>query len=166
MPRTLNAVCDQCGNDFYRRPFQWKRYKNCYCSRICFAKGKTVPNKECDKCGALFHPNRKTQKFCSVVCASSVKKQRHGEYRGVRDRTSLRLRKLKELFDFDSCMVEGCDYCKTYDIHRLKRGRDGGKYEIGNMFAICPNHHAEVHRNIAVLEKINDCTVRIVYMER
>jgi hypothetical protein len=59
-------------------------------------------------------------------------------------------------------MVDGCDYDRTFDIHRFVSGRSGGHYGIGNMFAICPNHHAEVTRKIIKLEKINDYTLRIV----
>ena len=60
-------------------------------------------------------------------------------------------------------MVEGCGYDKTYDIHRLIPGKQGGKYETGNMFAICPNHHAETHRKLIILEKINDYSLKVVY---
>ncbi len=59
-------------------------------------------------------------------------------------------------------MVLGCDYDKAYDIHRLVPGKEGGSYEFGNMFAICPNHHAEVSKGLIKLEKINNCQLRIV----
>jgi hypothetical protein len=68
---------------------------------------------------------------------------------------------LKNIFNFNNCMVDGCDYCTTYDIHRFVPGSQGGKYEIGNMFAICPNHHAEVSRKIIEFEKISDCKLKI-----
>lgn len=48
-------------------------------------------------------------------------------------------------------MVEGCDYERTFDLHRMVAGRDGGCYELGNMFALCPNHHAEVERGLVTL---------------
>ena len=60
-------------------------------------------------------------------------------------------------------MVKGCTYSRTYDVHRLIPGCKGGKYEIGNMFAICPNHHAEIHRQIAKAEKINDHQLKLSY---
>jgi hypothetical protein len=68
---------------------------------------------------------------------------------------------LANTFRTTSCMVEGCSYNRTYDVHRLIPGRDGGEYVIGNMFLICPNHHAEVTRGIIELEKIDDCTLRV-----
>jgi hypothetical protein len=59
-------------------------------------------------------------------------------------------------------MVEGCDYGRCFDIHRLCPGREGGEYVIGNMFAICPNHHAEAHRGLIRLVKVDDHTLQAV----
>ena len=56
-------------------------------------------------------------------------------------------------------MVIGCIYSKTHDIHRLIPGKDGGGYNIGNAFMLCPNHHVEAHRNIVELRKINNFEV-------
>ena len=78
----------------------------------------------------------------------------------LRNQSERRLTLLKSLFQFQTCMVDGCEYGLTFDIHRLIPGKDGGKYEVGNMFAICPNHHAEVHRGLIKLEKIDDHTLR------
>lgn len=60
------------------------------------------------------------------------------------------------------CAIEGCTYNTTHDMHRLVPGRDGGLYEIGNMFSLCPNHHAEIERGIIVVNKVDNCTLRIV----
>lgn len=68
---------------------------------------------------------------------------------------------LRKTFGFDICMVEGCDYGVTLDIHRHTPGQEGGKYVIGNMFAICPNHHAEVTRRLIRLVKVTDCLLRV-----
>ena len=81
---------------------------------------------------------------------------------GRRNQVECRLAKLEKHFGFRSCMVEGCGYDKTYDVHRLVRGKDGGKYDVGNMFAICPNHHAEEHRGLIRLEKVSDGVLRAV----
>lgn len=51
----------------------------------------------------------------------------------------------------------GCGYDSCYEIHRLIEGQHDGKYEVGNMFAICPNHHTEAHRGLIKFEKISDC---------
>lgn len=161
MPRTPNAVCDVCGKEFYRRPSQALSYENCQCSRKCLGIARRSPDRNCEKCGEPFHPNRKTQRFCSVVCASSVPKPRHGRFKGVSDKSERRLAILKESFAFDRCMVEGCDYKRTFDVHRLVEGKNGGKYEVGNMFAVCPNHHAEIHRGLVDVQKVDDCTLRL-----
>lgn len=55
----------------------------------------------------------------------------------------------------------GCTYDTTFDIHRFVPGAEGGEYKIGNMFAVCPNHHAEVTRGFIEFEKVNACTLRI-----
>ena len=81
----------------------------------------------------------------------------------LKNTTILRIATLKSAFNFDSCMVEGCSYNTTYDVHRFVHGKHGGEYVIGNMFAICPNHHAEIHRGIMTVEKVNNYTLRSVY---
>jgi len=73
-----------------------------------------------------------------------------------------RLETLKKEFQFDTCMIEGCSYNRTYDIHRVIEGKNGGEYKIGNMFAICPCHHAEITRKIIEVEKVDDKTLRIL----
>lgn len=43
-----------------------------------------------------------------------------------------------------------CGWDKSYcDRHRLVRGADGGKYEVSNLVALCPNcHRIEHHKKI------------------
>ena len=48
------------------------------------------------------------------------------------------------------------------NVHRFIEGKNGGKYEIGNMFAICPNHHGEYHARLINFEKISDCELKII----
>ena len=62
-------------------------------------------------------------------------------------------------------MIEGCEYNRVYVVHRIVEGKDGGKYEIGNMFAICPNHHAEIHSKLISVMKINDWTLQITVVD-
>ena len=59
-------------------------------------------------------------------------------------------------------MVKSCSYNRTHDIHRLIPGKDGGEYILGNMFALCPNHHAEVHRKLTILEQIGSLELKEV----
>jgi hypothetical protein len=58
-------------------------------------------------------------------------------------------------------MVEGCERDETFDVHRAIAG---GKYEIGNMYAICPQHHALHTRKIIRLDPVDDHTLREVYL--
>jgi len=116
----------------------------------------------CPVCEAEFKKVN-NKKYCSKKCAAKITRNRLGTKKGVRKHKSVgqyRLQQLKDAFHFTSCMVIGCDYNRTYDVHRLIEGSNGGKYEIGNMFAICPKHHAEVHRKIIALEKIDDCNLK------
>lgn len=160
--RTPNTKCSICGSAVYRRPNELARLANVYCSRKCLFDGKSIKTKTCGYCGKNFKPQTRTANFCSHSCSN---KGRAGikylkETKGTKSKQRLEL--LKDTFDFTSCMVEGCQYDRCFDIHRLIEGKNGGKYEIGNMFAICPNHHAEVHRNVIKLEKISDCQLRVI----
>lgn len=40
-----------------------------------------------------------------------------------------------------------CGYDKIVQRHRIEPGREGGKYTLGNVIALCPNHHAEADRD-------------------
>ena len=162
MNRTHNATCGFCGKPLYKRPSQ----KVAYCNWECFKQGKTK-RKICLTCHNSFHPKRREQKYCSGDCfdnRSYTPNTKHPVIlRGCKTVNQRRLKLLKVTFKIESCMVVGCTYHTTYDVHRLVAGCDGGKYEIGNMFAICPNHHAELHRKIARAEKVNDHQLKLTY---
>lgn len=52
--------------------------------------------------------------------------------------------------DVKSCVV--CGWNKTNcDIHRIKHGKDGGKYEKNNVIVVCPNCHRLIHRGLLLL---------------
>jgi hypothetical protein len=163
MKRKPNIECSVCKKLIYRRPSQIHKTKNVCCSRSCLTVlQRTREEVTCQCCGVKFFPKHsgKKAKTCSRSCAN---KNREGiKYdKKFSNNSKKRLHVLKNKFNFDSCMVEGCKYNKTYDIHRLVAGKDEGKYKIGNMFAICPNHHAESHRGLIEFEKVNNCTLRI-----
>src|SRR4249920_1062867 len=44
------------------------------------------------------------------------------------------------------CEIPGCGYSFVVQRHRITPGREGGKYELGNVIALCPNHHQEADR--------------------
>lgn len=160
--RNPNTFCVICETPVYRRPSQM-HYK-AYCSDLC-RKTIQLAFRECI-CGEEFKPKRNKQKFCSRKCSN---RGRTGicytrEAQGNKSRKRLAL--LKQIFDFKSCMIEGCSYWQTYDIHRHISGQKGGEYVIGNMFAICPNHHAEITRGLTLVLKIDDHTLRILARKR
>jgi len=161
--RKPNANCHRCKQPIYRRPKQIEQCKHLYCSKACksLAENKILICAHCHKEFSTY--KNRQRKYCSRQC--NGKAQRHSTKRKKTERNqSLQhLRVLQDTFTFDSCMVDGCTYNKIYDIHRLIHGKDGGTYEIGNMFAVCPNHHAEVHRHICTLGKINDHTLKATY---
>lgn len=157
--RKPNTTCLLCSKSIYRRPSEIKKGK-VYCSQACCRKYRgefdLIP---CQHCGVKFKPQKRTSKFCSRTCSNSGRKGLKYTKNAKWNKHRQRLELLKRTFDFKTCMVRGCKYNKTYDIHRLTYGKDGGKYEVGNMFAICPNHHAEIHRNILIVKKINNWTL-------
>lgn len=160
--RKPNAECEVCKKPVYKRP---RATGYVYCDKTCYAKARSLKKIKCQKCGTLFQPWKKTSQYCSKLCSNKSKiGMNYGKYKFPgKSATDRRLNELKDKFDFKCCMVEGCAYDQTYDVHRLIPGKKGGKYEIGNMFAICPNHHAEEHRKIGILEKINDCKLKMIY---
>jgi hypothetical protein len=157
--RNPNTKCSVCGAGLYRQPSMLAKTNSSFCSRKCMYDSnssyfiKLNGFKECPVCKEKTVPNRSNRKFCGLTCSS--KGQRRGnERKEIGFRT--RLKKLKEASGFTCCMVQGCEYNKTYDVHRNIPGSEGGMYTLDNMFAICPNHHAEHNRGIIKLFKIRE----------
>lgn len=157
MRRNPNFNCKVCNKEIYKRPVDINK-GHVYCSRVCAQSVKKRPSRQCKQCGKEFVTKHSKNKFCSHICSNigrtNIKYKKHSET--YNNASALRLIRLQEAFNFSSCMVDGCSYNKTYDIHRLLEGKNGGEYVIGNMFAICPNHHAEVHRKICRFVKVSD----------
>lgn len=162
MNRKSNSKCSTCQKQFYRRPSQKPKSGVIYCSPACCGKAQTKLI-ECVICG-IGIPKGMNKKTCSRECSNKNRKglkYNKANEKKFPSQSARRLGELRQVFDFDCCMVEGCTYSITYDIHRHVPGRDGGEYKIGNMFAICPNHHAEVSRGIIDFEKISDSKLKI-----
>lgn len=51
--------------------------------------------------------------------------------------------RLSKKFHTGSCQL--CGWIGPCDMHRLKPGHEGGKYEVGNVISICPNCHRLEH---------------------
>lgn len=57
-----------------------------------------------------------------------------------------------EFSGFTERPCEKCGWDKSYcDIHRIKQGKDGGKYELNNVIILCPNCHREIHQKKSIL---------------
>lgn len=159
MHRNPNCSCSKCGKQIYRKPKDIERFENVFCSRICYGLFHRK-NNICKICNKVFYGKNRVD-YCSRICSN---KSRTGIKYTLKhqNKTILNLNLLKQTFNFTTCMVENCQYSKCFDIHRLIPGKHGGEYKIGNMYAICPNHHSEVHRNIIMLVKINDCLLKAI----
>lgn len=152
--RRPNTSCQVCGKPLYRKPNELVRYK-AYCSNKCqtaVSRAKIL-SKKCVYCGNSFtHPDYlNKRKYCSHSCSN--KARRGVSYTGnklLHNQARL-LIELSKKSGCDHCMVEGCNYSKTLDVHRLTQGKFGGQYEFDNIYAICPNHHAEFHRGVVTL---------------
>lgn len=160
--RNPNCECFVCKKPIYRRPKELEIYNHVYCSQKCY--GLAVrKRRKCAICKTEFKPEKPSSRFCSRSCANQGRKGiKYSKGSKFVNKTQRRLRLLMEQFTFGCCMVEGCCYNRVYHIHRLIPGKEGGKYEIGNMYAICPNHHAEVHAGLIILEMIDNCTLRAI----
>jgi hypothetical protein len=165
--RTHNSACVRCSKTYYRRPLQQKFRAICSACRKEENAEKWI-EQECIACKKKFkYPQyERKRKTCSRECSNKNRAGIAYEKKCRRGKQQYNLYILRQNFTFDSCMIEGCGYNLTYDVHRLIPGKQGGKYEIGNMFAICPNHHAECHREICVLEKIDNSHLRAIYTEQ
>jgi hypothetical protein len=40
------------------------------------------------------------------------------------------------------CEIPDCNFTEVITKHRIKPGRRGGKYVLGNVIMLCPNDHA------------------------
>jgi hypothetical protein len=151
--REPNVKCSNCDVEFYKRPGQ-SRKTGSFCSTHCYAIWrKEAHKKTCEVCAEEFYPKRREQRFCSLVCSASRPRVLKWNGKGKNFKATVRQRLKNEGWN-GICMVQGCSYNRTHDIHRLIGGIAGGEYTPGNTFAICPNHHAEVHRGLIELKKI------------
>lgn len=158
--RNPNDQCTACGKEVYRRPNEKAKSQEPYRCEGC----RKITPILCAFCGNEFLPKEMGVENCSRECANRGRKGIKYNL-GHHNRSRERLQRLRDTFDFDSCMVEGCDYSTCYDIHRVIPGRDGGQYVIGNMFAICPNHHAEVERKIIRLDRQTDARLTVAVLK-
>lgn len=158
MARKANVSCDYCDSPFYKRPNSLKSNKRGhFCSTPCYSKWRLERSekKACPICESVFSLRKKDQVFCSLTCSATRPRKVKWNGKGKNHKATLR-KMLLDLGWDKVCMVIGCTYSRTHDIHRLVPGKEGGEYVLGNIFAICPNHHAEEHRKLIKLQRIGD----------
>lgn len=159
MGQIPNTECFYCKKPIYKKAFEINAAEHNYCSQKCSA-AKRKKRAKCSICDTEIRSRRKT---CSRSCANKARKNsKYWRRDKINSSSKRKLAELQDKFDFQCCMIEGCTYNKVYNVHRFVEGRDGGQYEIGNMFAICPNHHAEIHSKIIKVEKVSDSCLRIM----
>ena len=64
---------------------------------------------------------------------------------------ALNKKKIKLLREFCDFCCEECkrheDEVGTLEVHRIRRGNDGGKYELRNIKLLCKKCHKLIHLN-------------------
>ena len=55
----------------------------------------------------------------------------------------------KKVLDLKKCTL--CGWRGPCDLHRIKRGKDGGGYDLLNSVVVCPNCHRLIHRGLLIL---------------
>jgi hypothetical protein len=162
MGRIPNTVCSNCGDPTYQRPSDQAKYRRAFCSRACFAEGKRLHYaQDCLLCGKSFECNSwEKRRYCSRECANVARTGT--KYSKDGSSSSRRLIALLRRAKTACCMIKGCSYFRTLDTHRLTAAKDGGKYEPGNEFAICPDQHAEIHRGVIRVEQTGEFELTVV----
>jgi hypothetical protein len=151
--RKSNTKCEVCGKVFYKRPSQQQITNHDYCSRECYKIGITTDkHKICEVCGESFEYHKPSQRFCSIKCVASRPREIKWNGAGKHRARTIQSRLKDEGWD-GNCMIEGCGYNLTLDVHRVVPGYSGGTYTTNNTAVICSNHHQEIHRLGKIIEK-------------
>lgn len=100
------------------------------------------------------------QAKCSIEwCDNVVTSRGYGKYRkvcrshhckkyGISTMPWRRRNKAK----FKNAVCAICGWEGVCDRHRVVHGKDGGKYEAGNVISICPNDHRMLHLGLLKLK--------------
>lgn len=99
------------------------------------------------------------KQYCSKQCMGQmVGKTKGTKNYGYKNKNIRLLEKLGIKY----CQIKGCKYNRSVQLHRWPiEGKNGGKYEIGNIVVLCPNHHIEFHTGWIDLKQINGKLVTI-----
>ncbi len=158
-----NATCASCGKSFYRKPSQLRLNRRSFCSVKCMWNLRGIEGGQCLVCGVEVksHSRARPKKYCSRSCSNKGRRGITYNKDAWGNKSRRHMAEIVNTFG-KSCMITECRYTKILEVHRHIPGRNGGKYEIGNMFSLCPNHHAEITRGILEVKKISDRELRPV----
>lgn len=99
-----------------------------------------MPRYECQNCGRTINSEWELTVTPNLVCY-----QCHIEKNGDKEKTK---RYLVQKYGY-KCIVPGCPYKvknsgNGLHVHRILKGRDGGKYEPDNCVFVCRHHHKTI----------------------
>lgn len=94
----------------------------------------------CQKCGKTIHAEYELTVTPNLLCLQCYY-EKHGDRNGTE-------RKLISKYG-RKCIVSGCPYkvkekSAGLQVHRILKGRDGGKYELSNCVLVCIHHHKTI----------------------
>lgn len=64
------------------------------------------------------------------------------------------------------CEFPGCDWPYKIQRHRIFPGREGGKYKLGNVIGLCPNHHWMADEGLLTAEYLYEIVNERIETER
>lgn len=62
----------------------------------------------------------------------------------------------REMLTPSYCEIANCDWPYKIQRHRIRPGRDGGKYKLGNVIGLCPSHHWMADEGIFTAEYLQE----------
>ena len=146
--------CDNCGEQFNKKPSKIKLSDKHFCSNKCSSESKKVTiNVKCDECGIVVDKRpsdlKKTKNgkhFCGRSCAQKYhgkthRKENHPNWKGE-NKTSYRT------FAFESKpkVCNSCGYdeeVRILQVHYIDHDRSNNN--LDNLEILCPNCHAVKH---------------------
>lgn len=149
--------CDNCGDDFNKKPSRITRSKNNFCSKECQGEYKTISSTKettCGHCGkdiVKFKREIEESKSGKVFCNSSCSASYNGKL-FIEDKAknwqggfySYRTRALKEY----GLVCNNCGFKEVPEVlqvHHIDRNRDNNI--LSNLEVLCPTCHNIDHFN-------------------
>ena len=140
--------CSTCGNEMNRKPSEFKKYTNLFCSSQCRDSfQKTGYKVNCATCGKDLYrtesqyakSNSKTF-FCNKSCSASYNNQ--SRHKNIDDIKSYRIKAFKtKPKECERCGFN--KYLSILQVHHKDHNRENN--HISNLEVLCPNCHMIEH---------------------